>query len=774
MAKSPKTGSRNPDRRQDAKSGGPSRRGTITSRTDELVPKRQPTSSVRTTNDDPPKQKTELERIYEEAEQRFADCEGWEKESRRLFLEDLKFASADPDNGFQWPNHMRRNRDVDQRPALTINKTRQHNLQIINDLKQNKPSIDIRPTGDGATFKSALIYNHVVRDIERQSNASVAYDIASEFQVKAGIGYVRVVTDYISDMSFDQEIRIRAVNDPLSVYLDRDIKERNGSDARYGFVFEDVEKKKFEKEYPDFKNRANLDTLQSGDNWLDRDHVRVCEYWRRMEKKDRLIFLEKPIMAPGADPDIGQTGDVIQRESRMKELFKDDPETLKQLLAMPGTRTRPIVTQDVEWYKIVGHEVIDKKPWLGKYIPIVRFVGEETVIDGKLDRKGHTRNLKDAQRIYNYWTSAAVEHIALQSKTPWTIPIQAVEGYETYWSTANKVNHAYLPYNAIDDDGNPLPKPERMRPPEFSDAYMKGMEVAGNELMYASGQYQAQMGQNENAKSGKAIGERQRQGDNATYHFVDNQGVAIRYLGEIVVDLIPKVYDTKRVKMIVARDGKQHHVTVDPMASSAHEVEDDARDAEAIKSIFNPNVGRYSVEADMGPSYATVRQEQFEAFTKILTSWQEGISVIGDLYFRSADFEMADEAADRIKRMIPAHILGEGPTDAEQKLTGQVQQLTAMNTELTQKIAEEKLRTRTREEKRDIDGYNAITKRIETLAKMIATPKDADMLWHDMLREEHAASLQNIYQGSDDQPPTAEQQPPAMNGVGAAPQMAPA
>ena len=767
MAKSPKTAAGNAARRQAAKSGPP-RRGKITSRTDELALKvpDEPRRPARSSKEDG--EKTEFERIYEEAEERFAQCEGWEKESRRLFLEDLKFASADPDNGFQWPNHMRRNRDVDQRPALTINKTRQHNLQIINDLKQNKPSITIRPTGDGATFQSAQIYQHIVRDIERQSNASVGYDIASEFQVKAGIGYVRATTEYENDHTFNQDIRIKAVPDPLSVYLDRDIKERNGSDARYGFVFEDMEKSKFEKEYPDFKGKANLDTLQSGDNWLDRDHVRVCEYWRRSERKDRLIFLEKQAAALGAGPDLGQTGDVIQRESRMKELFRDDPETLKQLLALPGTKKRPIVTQDVEWYKIVGHEVVDKKPWLGKYIPIVRFVGEETVIDGKLDRKGHTRNLKDAQRVYNYWTSAAVEHIALQSKTPWIIPVQAVEGYETYWSTANKVNHAYLPYNPIDDDGNPLPKPERMKPPEFSDAYMKGMEVAGNELMYASGQFQAQMGQNENAKSGVAIGERQRQGDNATYHFVDNQGVAIRYLGEIIVDLIPKVYDTKRVKMIMARDGKQHQVTIDPQASAAHELEDNTRTEEAIKSIFNPNVGRYSVEADMGPSYATQRQEAFQAFTEILKSWPEGIQVVGDLYFKSADFHLADEAAERIKRTIPANVLGEGPTAAEQKLTAQVQQMTAMNTELTQKIAEEKLRTRTREEKRDIDGFNAITKRIEVLAKMIATPKDADMLWHDMLREEHAASLQSIYQGPDDQPPTAP------SGAGAQPEMAPA
>lgn len=748
MAKSPNSGARNAERR--AKSGGPRSRGTITSRTDELkrntLPPQRPMHGP---EDNTQRQPTESERIYQEAEERFNLCEQWEKDSRRLFLEDLKFAHADPDNGFQWPNHMRRNRDIDQRPALTVNKARQHNLQIINDAKQNKPSINIKPTGEGASFRSAQVYENVVRDIERQSNASVAYDIATEFQVHAGIGYVRVSMDYLDDKTFDQELFIKSVPDPLSVYLDPDIKERDGSDARFGFIFEDWPRDRFDKKYPEYKHKGTVNTLGSGDNWLDHDHVRLAEYWRRTEKKDRLVALENSAAAPDGESVI------IERESRMRALFSSDPETLKQLLALPGTRTRRIVTQEIEWFKIVGHEIVDKKPWLGKYIPIVRFVGEETVIDGKLDRKGHTRNLKDAQRIYNYWTSAAVEHIALQSKTPWTIPIQAVEGYETYWSTANRVNHSYLPYNAIDDDGNPLPKPERMKPPEFSDAYMKGMEVAGNELMYASGQFQAQMGQNENAKSGKAINERQRQGDNATYHFIDNQGVAIRHVGRILTDLIPKVYDTKRVKLIMAKDGRQHQVTIDPMHPDPHTIESDMRTDEAITSIFNPSIGRYSVEADMGPSYATQRQESFDAFTQILTARPEMVQVIGDLYFKQGDFPGADEAAERVRRTIPAHILGEGPTEAEMQLTAQVKQLTALNTDLTQKVAEEKLRTRTREEKRDIDAYSAITKRIDVLAKMMVNPKDAASMWHDLMLQEHAAHLDQIYQGPNDQPPTA-------------------
>jgi hypothetical protein len=772
-AKSPATGARYAQAKRD--SSGPrydpsAYRGRITSRTDRIDP---PDQQLRRSTVAPIQSK-ELQAIYDEAEDRFHMCENWEKDTRRLFLEDLKFANADPDNGFQWPNHMRRNRDVDQRPALTINKTRQHNLQVKNDMKQNKAAIVVKPTGDGASYKSAQIFQYVVRDIERQSHAEVHYDIACEGQVDGGIGYVKVNTDYVDDKSFDQDIMIKGVRDPLSVYLDRDIQERDGSDARYGFQFEDWPKDRFEKEFPQYAKMGATSTLGSGDNWIDREHIRMCDYWRRVEKKDKLVALENAVATPEGKSVI------FERLSRIRDLFKDDEETVSQLLNMPGTRTRRIVTHDMEWIRIVGHTVVERKPWPGKYVPIVRFVGEETIIDGKLDRKGHTRNLKDAQRVYNYWTSAAVEHIALQSKTPWVVPIQAMEGYETYWSTANRINHSYLPYNAIDDDGNPIPVPERIKPPEMSEAYLKGMETAGNEMMMASGQWQAQMGQNENAKSGKAISERQRQGDNATYHFINNQAVALRHLGRIIVDLIPKIYDTKRVKLISASDNRQHAVTIDPMHPEAHTITNDLRTAEAIESIFNPTVGRYSVEADMGPSYATQRQEALEAFTQLIGANKEFATVLGDLFFRNADFPDADEAAERLRRMIPAHILGEGPTGAEMQLQQQVQMMTqemskqvAMNRDLTSKIADEKIRTRTREEKRDIDAYNALTKRVEALGKMMVNPKDAAQMWHDLMMQERQAHLDQIFQGDNSAPPTEgggdNASPAAGGGQGGAP-----
>jgi hypothetical protein len=164
-----------------------------------------------------------------------------ESDARDLWKKDLKFANADPDNGWQWPDDMRKSREADKRPCLTINKTKQHNRQITNDARQNKPSVRVVPVDSGADRKTAEILNGIIRHIEANSSADTAYDTAAEHAVDAGLGYWRVITDYASDDSFDQDIFIRRVKNPLTIVLGPH-NEADGSDAKQAWVFEDLER----------------------------------------------------------------------------------------------------------------------------------------------------------------------------------------------------------------------------------------------------------------------------------------------------------------------------------------------------------------------------------------------------------------------------------------------------------------------------------------------------------------------------------------------------
>lgn len=643
--------------------------------------------------------------IVDEAKRRFQRCSEWEAPSRERFIEDLKFSYGDSDNGYQWPSAVRRSRDVDSKPCLTLNIIRQHNLQIINDSKRNKSEVTVLATGGGATFDSAEVYRNILSDIQYNSQAQLAYSIAREFQVYGGIGYWRIVTRYVNDDTFDQEIKVEPVIDPLSVYMDPDIKQRNGSDARFAFVFDDLPRDEFRDAYPEYVpilGRNPLGVGSGDDDWITRDHVRVCEYFRKMYKEDTLWSF--------IDPSDGVRKAV--REARLPKQILD------RIKDDPLVKHRRIWAEDIEWFLIAGDQVIDETIWPGKYIPLIRCVGEEQVIEGLLDRKGHTRFMKDGQRMYNYNASAQVEIIALQTKTPWKGAAAAIEEYEQYWNNANTANAAYLPFNHIDDDGNPIPQealPSRLDPPAPSQAFEMGMQAAFNQIMMVSGQYQNQMGMQGNERTGEAIQGRLEQGDTATFHFRDNYETALVFTGMQIIDLVPKIYDTSRIMMIQSDDGSLTEVMIDPGQKQALQTKKDI-DGAIIRRIFNPAVGRYDVRATPGMAFGSRRQETVQALTLILTQAPNLTGIIGDLLMSAMDFKEAREAAMRLKRMVPPQALGEGPSQQEQTLMAHNLSLTNALREALQRLGREQLKVTGKDQMRDIDAYKAETDRMKALA----------------------------------------------------------
>ncbi len=689
-----------------------------------------------TYHDNPDDGGTSDEKIVKEAMRRFAVCATVENDCRLRFIEDIKFANGDADNLYQWDQTTRDARGygtIDERPCLTINKVRQHNLNIINDAKQNKPSVKVKPVGNGATYDAAQVYEGICRHIEYISNAQAAYDTATMFQVQGGIGWLRLTTDYpdYNDQSFDQEIFIRRVKDPLTVYLDPDIKEADGSDARFGFVFDDMSREVYRDKYPKYKDLGTKSPLDVSGDWVRDDQVRVAEYYRVVESDDKLVsFL---------DPTTGQR--TSQNKSKM------DEGAYKTAIDAPDTKERDIMDRKVEWYLIAGDKIIERSTWAGRYIPLVRVIGEETNINGQLDRKGHTRAMKDPQRLANYWYSAATEHVALQSKTPYIGPMSAFENLETYWDSANSVNHAWLPFNEYDDKGQKLSPPTRQPPPVMAQAYIEGLKLASQEIKEVSGQFEADLGMEGNEKSGVAIQQRQRQGDNATYHYIDNLALAIRFLGKQLIDLIPKIYDTQRIIKIMGEDGVEHEVQIDPQAQQVFQAQQ-IENEQVIKSIFNPSIGRYDVEADIGPAYATRRQEAFQAISQIIKESPELTSVIGDLLFKAADFPMADKIAERLKPK-------SGPTPQDQEMQKQMQAMGELVQKLSGEVTRLKADKSIEEQQKDIDRYKAITERMKVLLPLDPSPKDHMNMIHDlnlaeqanqhgMMQNEHQAMLDSM------------------------------
>lgn len=673
--------------------------------------------------------------IVTEARSNFDRGMEWEGTSRNRFMEDLRFRNGDSDNGYQWPNTLKQGRDNDNKPSLTMNIIRQHNLIIANEMRKNKSSIKFIATGGQSTQESASVLRDIERRIEYQSRAQSAFTMARNFMVDAGIGWWRLKTDHPNNDTFDQEIYIQIVPDPMSIIIDPDCKEHDKSDAEWGLVFDMVPRKSFRRAHPKYVDLMRDAPLGIGilpERGKPKDNVWVCEYFRKERTKDTLVSFVY----------------MGERKTLRKSMMPKG--VFAAIVDDPLTKTRPTETVKVMWYLIVGNTVIDKTEWAGKYIPLIPCIGEETVIDGIMDRKGHTRAMKDAQRMFNYNASAQVEFGALQTKVPWLAALKSIEELEQYWNTANTTNHSVLPYNAFDDEGNPIPAPTRPDPPQASPAFQTGMDTAFQQLMMTSGQWQNSMGMGGNERTGAAIGKREQQGETSTYHFADNFEEALVNTGRQILDLIPKIYDTKRIIKIIAEDGTDYELTIDPTARDAY-LEEQDRNNQAVKKIFNPSLGEYDVASSVGPEYGSKREETVEALTLILTQNPGLTGIIGDLLLSTMEFDKAQEAAQRLKRMVPPQALGNGPSQQEQILTQQVQSLTELLGKSMEEQAKMKIKLVGKDQKRDIDVFEAETNRMKALQDFLPLdPEGLKQMVQQIVGESSNTTLDPIISANAD------------------------
>lgn len=613
-------------------------------------------------DDDKPASKPED--IVAEAKKRFERAKDFYGPARILAVEDTRFAMGDSDNGWQWPEQIRNARKTDQKVILTVNMTAQHCNQIINNIRQNRPQCRVLPADSGADKKTAELLGGLIRNIQVASSADDAHDLGAEHAVYGGEGYWRVVTDYESPKSFNQVIKIKACPNPQLVYIDDACQELDKSDAQWGFVFEDIPKDQFKREYPDIDVTTLSWSGVDPSGWVNEDTVRRAEYFYCTYKKDTAYLLSN-----------GES--VLGSEFKAEGV---DPKALPNGLTVVDERETEL--KQWKWCKLVGgyDKPLDERDWAGEYLPIVAVVGKELNVNGEVIRKGIVRDLKDPARMVNYSYSETIQTVALQNKIPYITAAEAIEGYEDVWKSANTSNAAYLPYNGLDDDGNQIAKPERQQPAVMPAAQVQLLQVSTEQMRAASGQQNANFGIKSEAQSGVGIQRLKVQGETATFHFPDNLRRALQYEAKVLIDLIQKVYDTKRVVRILGLDGKEEQATLDPsMEEPYQEVDSDEED---VQRIFNPMVGQYDVVIDTGPSFQTQRQEGFTMLSDIASRNPQLMQVAGDLIMRSADIPGAQEIADRLEKTLPPG-LADKKGSQQAQMAQQLQQL--MQTDEQQK-----------------------------------------------------------------------------------------
>lgn len=625
--------------------------------------------------------KRDVREFLTKAVERFKLAAEAEARIRSEALEDLRFRA-----GEQWPDAVKHVRDADKRPCLTINRLPQFLKQITNEQRAARPAVQVNPVGSGADEDTAEVLQGLVRHIENNSDAGVAYDTAFESACTGGFGYIRIVTDYQGD-DWDQDIYIKRVRNPFTVYFDPACTEPDYSDARFAFVVEDIPRDEYKEQYPKSEAAGLQEFASIGDaarGWLTAGSVRVAEYFYTESETRTLCKL-----ADGS----------LEYEDELTE-------------GAQVAAKRTVSTRCVKWAKINALEVLEETDWPGRWIPIVPVLGDELDIDGQRQLVSLIRYARDPQRMYNYWVSAQTETIALAPRAPYIGVEGQFEGHPE-WLTANIRNHPYLEYKPKGNNGTPAPPPQRQVFEAPIQAITAAISQAGNDLKSTTGIYDASLGAPGPEQSGKAILARKSQGDTANAHFQDNLARAIRHVGRILIDLIPHIYDTPRIVRVIGDDLTQKTVQVNaPYATPG-----------GLIKLHDLTVGKYDVTVTTGPNYQSKRQEAVESMLQLTSAYPPLMQIAGDLVVRNMDWPGAEEVAERIKKTLPPALQGDdanAPQPPTPQMQALMQQHQALVSQLHKLLDERNAKTQELASKERIAAMNAQVALIQTEATINA------------------------------------------------------
>ena len=560
-----------------------------------------------------------------------------EKELRDKFISDLKFASPDGDD--QWDQQVKMQREMAGRPAMSFPRCHTFVQQVSNEARQKKPQIKFAPRLD-QDKDTAEVLEGLARYIQYDSQAQIAYETAIEYSAGGSFGYYRFITDYCDDDTDDLELKVLPVLDPLTVYGIL-VPACFNRKPKHGFVIEDMPRDAFKEMYPDAEitSLSWSDAEQRGEGWIGSESVRVAEYWWCEEKK-------------------------VKGKRRPQCVVKFCKTNGLEIL--PGT--------DGELSETV---------WPGSSIPIIPVLGKQLIMEGRPRLFSVVRPQKAAQQLINYSKSRIAETLATSPISPFIIVEGQIQGYEKEWSSLNTVPRPFLTVKQVDTGGRPAEKPQRQvyEPPIQSLSAFVAQEV--DDMKATTGIFDASLGASANEVSGKAILARNTQSNLTTMHYIDNLGRSFKQAGDIIAEVVPRIYDTEREIEILGEDEKQKIVTI----NKEHVNEKGQMVHYKVKDA------KMSYVVTMGQAFDSKRSESFDTMQNVLQAAPQLLNVIGDLFFKQSDLAGADQIADRLHAMLPPQLQNQDQTQMPPQAQAQIAQLTQhaqQATAIAQQLAQEK------------------------------------------------------------------------------------
>lgn len=578
----------------------------------------------------PAKSQQEQE-LLAEAMKRYQEGESGDARNRERMVEDLRFCY---DEGAQWEPMVLSRRQG--RPNYTYNRVVAAVNEVTGEQRQARFTGKVSALNSKDAVKTAEIFSGIIRNIEAVSGAADIYDQQFKYAVAGGYGAWRILPVYCDEYSFDQELLILNIPNPLAAIWDPTATDPCKRDAKWAFVGARMHKDVFREEYPDV-DPASIEISRDNRGWAGADDVRIAEYYKQVTERKTICLLSD--------------GRVLDYEI-VKQVENEIAGSDAPRGPLKIERKREVIAKRVRWYKICGSAILEGPiDYRWKCIPVIRLPGRFVNIEGDQKLQSLIRHAKDAQRTYNYHRSTMVELAALTPRAPYIATAKMLRGFEEDWARANVVNRPYLLFN-VDPDA-PSARPTREPPPDVPQALIALAAQDAEDIRATTGYYNPALNQNQagEPESGRALLTRGTRADSGSYEFIDNLAKAVKFTWECLVDMIPTVYDTERIVRIIGIEGAEEYVTVNQRQPDG--------------SILNKlEEGRYDVAITVGPAFATQRQENVSTLMDAVERMPLIGEVAPDLIVKNLDVQGAAEIEKRVRKRLIAQGIVE-PTEEE-------------------------------------------------------------------------------------------------------------
>jgi hypothetical protein len=611
--------------------------------------------------------------------------------------------------GQQWTDDEEEMLKTFRKVPLTCNKLAAMANALCGEQQQNTPQLEVVPM-ENCDAETAKLRELIIKDVMFSTDATTSYQVAASQAFIGGFSAFCIDTDYVHQKSFELDIVYRHFKDATRTYFDMGAERINKTDGMHAGYITRMTRPKFKQIYGKDMEEKILRTMsptqsqeeialatQPSDGedpftWADNEAVTIIDHFVRKYEKDTLYKLSNGRTVNQDELDeiieksiaINEMHALMEEESVM-EMPMDSGDMVAQdagaegeevLSSELGSTDLDMLTlfddgemvriedkkeakkHKIMHYKIAGDYILEESEFPSDQLPVI-FVDQNSYYekDGKQVCRSFFGDCKDTQRYLNYLRTQSAYILKISRYDQFIGSKNNVKGLDTQANWRDPTNTQGLLTYDESPNGH---KPEQLRPPELSQSLFTQYQLAIEDLYTSTGLYPTRMGQQGNEISGAAIDARTRQGSYSTYVAFNSINRAIAVGGEIVNEMIPRVYDTERVVSLMTPDEGMKNITINEMADDYGEV---------IKNDIRK--GTYQVRLKPGPSFEGQKQQALDSLQQILQADPQAFGLIADLYAENLPLMNTIEIKNRLKTLVPPQIIEAGKTGKMPNESGQ-------------------------------------------------------------------------------------------------------